>query len=189
MALCCSKCFTAACSRLPPQYLTFHNGQAQVAALIWVPASAFNHLQWPGSSWQPATTCRDYPRLTCWMVGQSRWPMRLSLQPATEAYSIPAPLQGSWTAIHADVLSSYSWSSQICGRKRWRLLAPQHTHLLLDTFGRCTTLPWAVMLPAAESLSCKCTCWGQVAAPHVAACCCCFATARQVQIRATKPGV
>eukprot|EP00891_Asterochloris_glomerata_P005699 jgi/Astpho2/5699/e_gw1.00079.71.1_t len=46
--------------------------------------------------------------------------------------------KGSWTALHADVLSSYSWSSQICGRKRWRLLAPKHTHLLLDTFGSCT---------------------------------------------------
>ena len=67
--------------------------------------------------------------------------MRLSLQPATQAHNYPITVQGSWTALHADVLSSYSWSSQICGRKRWRLLAPQHTHLLLDTFGRCTTLP------------------------------------------------
>ena len=70
------------------------------------------------------------------------WMPNASLPEPAQAYDCPTPLQGSWTALHADVLSSYSWSSQICGRKRWRLLAPKHTHLLLDTFGRCTTLPW-----------------------------------------------
>ncbi|KAK9901594.1 hypothetical protein WJX75_003934 [Coccomyxa subellipsoidea] len=40
------------------------------------------------------------------------------------------------TALHADVLRSFSWSVNVCGRKRWRLLPPQYTHLLYDRFGR-----------------------------------------------------
>ncbi|KAK9816935.1 hypothetical protein WJX72_007187 [[Myrmecia] bisecta] len=44
--------------------------------------------------------------------------------------------KGTWTPLHADVLRSYSWSTNVCGRKRWLLLPPQHTHLLYDRFGR-----------------------------------------------------
>ncbi|EIE20714.1 Clavaminate synthase-like protein [Coccomyxa subellipsoidea C-169] len=44
--------------------------------------------------------------------------------------------KGTTTALHADVLRSFSWSVNVCGRKRWRLLPPQHTHLLYDRFGR-----------------------------------------------------
>ena len=67
---------------------------------------------------------------------------------------------GSSTPVHADVLRSYSWSVNVCGAKvrppqghvshaawspvpntgacvqRWRLLPPQHTHLLYDCFTR-----------------------------------------------------
>jgi len=32
--------------------------------------------------------------------------------------------KGSWTPLHADVVRSYSWSANVCGRKRWRLLPP-----------------------------------------------------------------
>ena len=45
-------------------------------------------------------------------------------------------VQGTWTALHADVLRSYSWSTNVTGRKRWKLLPPQFTHLLYDRFGR-----------------------------------------------------
>lgn len=45
-------------------------------------------------------------------------------------------LQGTFTPIHADVLRSYSWSTNITGRKLWQLLPPEHTHLLYDRFGR-----------------------------------------------------
>lgn len=45
-------------------------------------------------------------------------------------------LQGSWTPIHADVLRSYSWSTNVTGRKRWRMLPPELTPLLFDRFGR-----------------------------------------------------
>lgn len=33
--------------------------------------------------------------------------------------------RGSWTALHADVLRSFSWSFNVCGRKRWLLFPPQ----------------------------------------------------------------
>ena len=45
-------------------------------------------------------------------------------------------LQGTWTPLHADVLRSYSWSTNITGRKHWKLLPPEYTHLLYDRFGR-----------------------------------------------------
>jgi len=32
--------------------------------------------------------------------------------------------RGSWTALHADVLRSFSWSFNVCGRKRWLLFPP-----------------------------------------------------------------
>lgn len=44
--------------------------------------------------------------------------------------------QGTWTALHADVLRSYSWSVNVGGAKLWQLLPPCHTHLLYDRFGR-----------------------------------------------------
>ncbi len=42
---------------------------------------------------------------------------------------------GTWTPLHSDVLRSHSWSANVCGRKRWLLLPPQHTHLLYDRTG------------------------------------------------------
>jgi Cupin-like domain len=32
-------------------------------------------------------------------------------------------------------MRSFSWSCNVCGEKRWYLLAPQYTHLLYDCFG------------------------------------------------------
>ena len=56
--------------------------------------------------------------------------------PAGNAYKFcylgPA---GSTTSFHTDVLQSYSWSSNICGTKRWYLIPPQYSYLLYDTFG------------------------------------------------------
>ena len=43
---------------------------------------------------------------------------------------------GTCTPLHADVLRSYSWSANVAGRKRWRLLPPQHAHLVMDRRGR-----------------------------------------------------
>ena len=49
---------------------------------------------------------------------------------------IGANVQGTWTPLHADVMRSYSWSTNVAGRKRWLLLPPCHTHLLYDRFGQ-----------------------------------------------------
>jgi hypothetical protein len=38
---------------------------------------------------------------------------------------------GTSTALHHDVYLSHSWSTSICGVKRWILLAPEHAHLIL----------------------------------------------------------
>lgn len=44
--------------------------------------------------------------------------------------------RGTWTALHADVFRSYSWSTNICGRKRWILFPPEQESLLRETTGR-----------------------------------------------------
>jgi hypothetical protein len=44
--------------------------------------------------------------------------------------------RGTRTHLHADVLGSYSWSTNVCGTKKWRFLAPQNTYLVRDVFGR-----------------------------------------------------
>jgi len=43
---------------------------------------------------------------------------------------------GTRTHLHADVLGSYSWSTNVCGHKAWRFLHPALTYLARDTFGR-----------------------------------------------------
>jgi hypothetical protein len=47
-------------------------------------------------------------------------------------YAGPA---GSWTALHHDVLCSYSWSANVAGCKRWYLFAPGAERLLVDEHG------------------------------------------------------
>jgi hypothetical protein len=44
--------------------------------------------------------------------------------------------KGTSTRLHADVLRSYSWSTNVCGIKRWYLIPPEYTHLLYDVFSR-----------------------------------------------------
>ncbi|KZT71127.1 Clavaminate synthase-like protein [Daedalea quercina L-15889] len=38
---------------------------------------------------------------------------------------------GTFTPLHRDVYTSYSWSTNVCGRKRWWLFPPEQTKLLL----------------------------------------------------------
>ena len=38
--------------------------------------------------------------------------------------------RGTWTGLHADVYGSFSWSTNVCGVKRWLLWPPEQTHLL-----------------------------------------------------------
>ncbi|KFM67259.1 hypothetical protein X975_20920, partial [Stegodyphus mimosarum] len=40
--------------------------------------------------------------------------------------------KGTWTPLHADVFGSYSWSANVCGRKKWLLFPPGAEELLLD---------------------------------------------------------
>lgn len=42
---------------------------------------------------------------------------------------------GTFTPLHRDVYTSYSWSTNICGRKRWWLFPPKQTHLLFRKGG------------------------------------------------------
>ncbi|RKP25161.1 hypothetical protein SYNPS1DRAFT_8034, partial [Syncephalis pseudoplumigaleata] len=42
---------------------------------------------------------------------------------------------GSWTPLHVDVFQSYSWSANICGRKRWTLFPPSEKKHLIDGHG------------------------------------------------------
>ncbi|KAL7634103.1 UNVERIFIED_CONTAM: hypothetical protein RMT77_015431 [Armadillidium vulgare] len=43
--------------------------------------------------------------------------------------------KGSWTPFHADVFRSFSWSSNICGRKRWLFFPPSESDFLKDKYG------------------------------------------------------
>ncbi|KAL4646474.1 jmjC domain-containing protein 4-like [Arapaima gigas] len=53
--------------------------------------------------------------------------------------------KGSWTPFHADVFHSYSWSANICGRKKWILYPPGQEEFLRDCHGN---LAYDVTAPA-----------------------------------------
>ncbi|KAG5897000.1 hypothetical protein JTB14_010752 [Gonioctena quinquepunctata] len=42
---------------------------------------------------------------------------------------------GSWTPFHVDVFMSYSWSANVCGKKRWLLFPPGGEDFLKDGLG------------------------------------------------------
>ncbi|XP_068091278.1 2-oxoglutarate and iron-dependent oxygenase JMJD4 [Hyperolius riggenbachi] len=54
---------------------------------------------------------------------------------------------GSWTPFHADVFRSYSWSANICGRKKWLLFPPGQEDFLRDSQGN---LPYDVTSPSLQ---------------------------------------
>ncbi|XP_043476912.1 2-oxoglutarate and iron-dependent oxygenase JMJD4 [Leptopilina heterotoma] len=43
--------------------------------------------------------------------------------------------KGTWTPFHADVFSSYSWSANVYGKKRWLIFPPGEERHLRDSFG------------------------------------------------------
>ena len=43
--------------------------------------------------------------------------------------------KGTFTPLHRDVYASYSWSTNVCGRKRWWLFPPEQTMFLLRKGG------------------------------------------------------
>ncbi|XP_063236248.1 2-oxoglutarate and iron-dependent oxygenase JMJD4 isoform X2 [Bacillus rossius redtenbacheri] len=44
--------------------------------------------------------------------------------------------KGSWTPFHADVFTSFSWSVNVCGRKKWWLFPPGEEACLRDRHGQ-----------------------------------------------------
>ncbi|MBN3324130.1 JMJD4 protein, partial [Atractosteus spatula] len=44
--------------------------------------------------------------------------------------------EGSWTPFHVDVFCSYSWSANVCGRKKWLLYPPGQEEYLRDCHGK-----------------------------------------------------
>ncbi|XP_029444137.1 2-oxoglutarate and iron-dependent oxygenase JMJD4 [Rhinatrema bivittatum] len=52
--------------------------------------------------------------------------------------------KGSWTPFHADVFRSYSWSVNICGKKKWLLFPPGQEEYLRNCHGH---LPYDVTMP------------------------------------------
>ncbi|KAJ7415209.1 JmjC domain-containing protein 4 [Willisornis vidua] len=55
--------------------------------------------------------------------------------------------KGSWTPFHADVFRSYSWSANICGRKKWLLYPAGQEEFLKDLHGN---LPFDVTAPSLQ---------------------------------------
>ncbi|GJP53964.1 hypothetical protein CLOM_g13074 [Closterium sp. NIES-68] len=47
---------------------------------------------------------------------------------------------GTWTPLHTDVLRSFSWSVNVCGRKRWLFLSPDQTRYVTHRHTRSTTV-------------------------------------------------
>ncbi|BES89517.1 JmjC domain, hydroxylase [Nesidiocoris tenuis] len=43
--------------------------------------------------------------------------------------------KGTWTPLHSDVFSSFSWSVNICGKKKWLFLPPGSENCLKDKLG------------------------------------------------------
>jgi hypothetical protein len=54
----------------------------------------------------------------------------LTLDPPDDYRFTYAGPRGTYTPLHRDVYGSYSWSSNIVGRKRWWLIPPEHTDIV-----------------------------------------------------------
>ncbi|XP_062956210.1 2-oxoglutarate and iron-dependent oxygenase JMJD4 isoform X1 [Cynocephalus volans] len=52
---------------------------------------------------------------------------------------------GTWSPFHADIFRSFSWSVNICGRKKWLFFPPGQEEALRDCYGG---LPYDVTSPA-----------------------------------------
>lgn len=64
--------------------------------------------------------------------------------------------QGTSTGLHADVANSFSWSANVCGRKRWKLLPVTETHLIYDHTGRHVA---ADFYTGSDWARCRCGRW------------------------------
>jgi hypothetical protein len=57
--------------------------------------------------------------------------------------------RGSWTPFHVDVFRSYSWSTNICGKKLWILYPPHQEPFLKDLTGKT---PYDISIAVDEKL-------------------------------------
>ncbi|GMI00421.1 hypothetical protein TrVE_jg11456 [Triparma verrucosa] len=82
--------------------------------------------------WKPHAILKKVPMYSCPAYFKEDW-----LNDLNGSYKFvylgPA---NTCTRLHADVLRSYSWSSNVTGRKRWYLIPPEHTYMLFDVFGK-----------------------------------------------------
>ena len=68
---------------------------------------------------------RQKPITDDWMTHHA-----LTLDPPDDYRFTYAGPKGTYTPLHRDVYGSYSWSSNIVGRKRWWLIPPEHTDIV-----------------------------------------------------------
>ena len=83
--------------------------------------------------WKFVVQNPDYDAYTCPIFFRDDW-LNDSMK---ESYKfVYFGSQGTITGLHADVLSSYSWSTNVAGKKRWFLIPPEYTLCLFDIFGQ-----------------------------------------------------
>ncbi len=83
--------------------------------------------------WKFQKTFPEYSLYPCPTYFQNDWLNEYTCGAYKFIYLGP---KGSCTRLHSDVLCSYSWSTNICGRKRWYMVPPYYTYLLYDCFGQ-----------------------------------------------------
>ncbi|KAF1762230.1 hypothetical protein GCK72_010492 [Caenorhabditis remanei] len=68
-------------------------------------------------------------------VNCEKWTTEKSKNPFGDDYRfVYIGAAESWTKFHADVVSSYSWSANICGRKKWFMMPPGKEHFFKCNF-------------------------------------------------------
>ncbi|KAF4520585.1 hypothetical protein B566_EDAN005996, partial [Ephemera danica] len=85
---------------------------------------------------------RDYPDYEAY-----HWPLHFAADWLNEFWMSKPDDYRFVTPMHVDVLTSYSWSSNICGRKRWLLFPPGNEKKLVTHFGE---MPFLCELAAPE---------------------------------------
>lgn len=87
----------------------------------------------------------EFPHVDFYNVPQyfgSDWLNEFLLDKGREDYRfVYIGIEGTFTNFHSDVYNSYSWSANVCGKKRWFILPRNEEHKLKDNFGK---LPFKV---------------------------------------------
>ncbi|XP_001237878.3 2-oxoglutarate and iron-dependent oxygenase JMJD4 homolog [Anopheles gambiae] len=92
--------------------------------------------------WHLRSECPGYEFYRTPSLFASDWLNEYLVEQAADDYRfVYIGPKGTWTAFHADVFGSYSWSVNIFGRKRWYLLPPGEERKLLNSL---RNLPFSV---------------------------------------------